>query len=147
MKAEPESRIEVSLRNILFSSANLSEVDHSLSLPLLSPWPNGHMFHTPLKKHCWFRTQWAEGQRCKILHWRSEGCHRARGLGWCEKLRRLVVILLGSNNPTKWRPARNNMRVMMKGDLAFFYHSNCKVPGIVGTMEIVREHSDDGKPY
>lgn len=43
-------------------------------------------------------------------------------------------------------PARNNMRTMMKGDMAFFYHSNCKVPGIVGTMEIVQEHSVDGKP-
>ncbi|KAK8038239.1 hypothetical protein PG994_015006 [Apiospora phragmitis] len=37
--------------------------------------------------------------------------------------------------------ARNNLRAMKKGDLAFFYHSNCKEPGIVGTMEIVREHS------
>ena len=42
-------------------------------------------------------------------------------------------------------PARNNMRLMMKGDMAFFYHSNCKVPGIVGTMEIVHEHSVDGE--
>ena len=33
----------------------------------------------------------------------------------------------------------------MKGDLAFFYHSNCKVPGIAGIMEVVREHSVDGK--
>lgn len=41
--------------------------------------------------------------------------------------------------------ARNNMRAMLKGDLAFFYHSNCKVPGIVGIMEIVQEHSTDGK--
>ena len=41
--------------------------------------------------------------------------------------------------------ARNNMRAMMKGDLAFFYHSNCKVPGIVGIMEIVEEHAVDGK--
>ena len=41
--------------------------------------------------------------------------------------------------------ARNNMRLMMKGDMAFFYHSNCKVPGIVGTMEIVQEHSVDGE--
>lgn len=39
------------------------------------------------------------------------------------------------------------MRQMMEGDIAFFYHSNCKVPGIVGTMEIVREHSVDGKSY
>ncbi len=43
--------------------------------------------------------------------------------------------------------ARNNMRTMMKGDMAFFYHSNCKVPGIVGTMEIVEEHSVDGKLF
>lgn len=33
----------------------------------------------------------------------------------------------------------------MKGDMAFFYHSNCKVPGIVGTMEIIQEHSVDGE--
>lgn len=36
------------------------------------------------------------------------------------------------------------MRAMKKGDLAFFYHSNCKQPGIVGIMEIVREASVDG---
>jgi len=41
--------------------------------------------------------------------------------------------------------ARNNMRMMLKGDLAFFYHSNCKTPGIAGVMEIVQEHSADGK--
>lgn len=35
--------------------------------------------------------------------------------------------------------ARNFMRDdMSKGDLAFFYHSNCEEPGIVGIMEIVR---------
>lgn len=39
--------------------------------------------------------------------------------------------------------ARNNLRAMKKGDLAFFYHSSCKVPAIVGIMEIVREHSPD----
>ena len=34
--------------------------------------------------------------------------------------------------------ARNFMRDQMaKGDLAFFYHSNCETPGIVGIMEIV----------
>lgn len=41
--------------------------------------------------------------------------------------------------------ARNNMRMMLTGDLAFFYHSNCKIPGIAGVMEIVQEHSPDGK--
>ena len=33
--------------------------------------------------------------------------------------------------------ARNYMRDgMKKGDLAFFYHSNCEIPGIVGIAEI-----------
>ena len=32
---------------------------------------------------------------------------------------------------------------MKKGDMAFFYHSSCPVPGIVGTVEIVREAYDD----
>ena len=34
--------------------------------------------------------------------------------------------------------ARNNMRSMKLGDLAFFYHSNCKNPGIVGVMKITK---------
>jgi predicted RNA-binding protein with PUA-like domain len=41
--------------------------------------------------------------------------------------------------------ARNNLRSMKEGDLAFFYHSSCKVPAIVGIMEIVKEHSPDRK--
>jgi predicted RNA-binding protein with PUA-like domain len=32
--------------------------------------------------------------------------------------------------------ARNFMRSMQEGDNAFFYHSNCKPPGIVGLMEV-----------
>ncbi|MES9955995.1 MAG: EVE domain-containing protein [Sedimenticola sp.] len=40
--------------------------------------------------------------------------------------------------------ARNMMRDdMKKGDLCFFYHSNCDVPGIVGIMEVVREGYPD----
>lgn len=39
--------------------------------------------------------------------------------------------------------AQNNMKAMKAGDLAFFYESNCKKPGIVGIMEIVRESSPD----
>ena len=41
--------------------------------------------------------------------------------------------------------ARNMMRDQMQpGDLAFFYHSNCKQPAIVGTMKIVRAgYADD----
>ena len=33
--------------------------------------------------------------------------------------------------------ARNFLRQMKRNDLAFFYHSNTKVPGIVGLMRIV----------
>lgn len=45
------------------------------------------------------------------------------------------------------------MKSMKKGELAFFYHSNCKTPAIVGVMEIVEEASPDesafdvGDPY
>ncbi|ELR03849.1 hypothetical protein VC83_04695 [Pseudogymnoascus destructans] len=39
--------------------------------------------------------------------------------------------------------ARNNLRAMKRGDLAFFYHSSCKTPAIVGVMEVVQEHSPD----
>ena len=40
--------------------------------------------------------------------------------------------------------ARNMMRdEMKKGDLAFFYHSSCKQPGIVGIVEIIKEGYPD----
>jgi len=40
--------------------------------------------------------------------------------------------------------ARNMLRdSMKKGDLAFFYHSSCEVPGIAGIVSIVREGYPD----
>ena len=40
--------------------------------------------------------------------------------------------------------ARNMMRDdMRKGDLGFSYHSSCKVPGVVGVVEIVQEAYPD----
>lgn len=39
--------------------------------------------------------------------------------------------------------ARNNLRAMREGDLAFFYHSSCAVPGIAGECEVVREAYPD----
>lgn len=40
--------------------------------------------------------------------------------------------------------ARNMMRDQMRcGDLAFFYHSNCDMPGVVGIMEIIKEGYPD----
>ena len=61
-------------------------------------------------------------------------------------LRILTIILLpkiGVRNAA----ARNNMRAMRKGDLAFFYHSNCTVPGVAGVMRIVGEHSVDESAF
>ncbi|KAH0135968.1 DUF55-domain-containing protein, partial [Aureobasidium melanogenum] len=43
--------------------------------------------------------------------------------------------------------AQNNMKAMKVGDLAFFYESNCKKPGIVGIMEIVNEASPDPNAF
>ncbi len=39
--------------------------------------------------------------------------------------------------------ARNFMRAMACGDRAFFYHSSCAVPAVVGEVEIVREQYPD----
>lgn len=39
--------------------------------------------------------------------------------------------------------ARNHLQTMKAGDRAFFYHSNCKQPGIAGIVEIVREGYPD----
>jgi predicted RNA-binding protein with PUA-like domain len=39
--------------------------------------------------------------------------------------------------------ARNLLRGMRAGDLAFFYHSSCKEPGIAGIVEVVREGYPD----
>ncbi len=39
--------------------------------------------------------------------------------------------------------ARNNMRLMRRGDRAFFYHSSTKPTAIAGLMEIVREAYPD----
>jgi predicted RNA-binding protein with PUA-like domain len=38
--------------------------------------------------------------------------------------------------------ARNFLREMQPGDCAFFYHSNTKIPGIVGLMEILKNLDD-----
>jgi predicted RNA-binding protein with PUA-like domain len=44
--------------------------------------------------------------------------------------------------------ARNMIRDEMKGgDLAFFFHSNCREPGIAGIMEIVREGYPDATAF
>jgi hypothetical protein len=44
----------------------------------------------------------------------------------------LLVWVVGVRNYV----ARNYMREMQVGDQAFFYHSSCKVPGIVGIVKV-----------
>ena len=39
--------------------------------------------------------------------------------------------------------ARNYLREMKKGDLAFFYHSSCDIPGVAGIVKVVREGYPD----
>jgi predicted RNA-binding protein with PUA-like domain len=39
--------------------------------------------------------------------------------------------------------ARNYMRDMRKGDLAIFYHSNAKPPGVAGICKVVKESEPD----
>lgn len=48
------------------------------------------------------------------------------------------------NQTTHWDgvrnyEARNHMKSMKLGDLAFFYHSNCKNPGLVGVIRVCKE--------
>jgi predicted RNA-binding protein with PUA-like domain len=44
--------------------------------------------------------------------------------------------------------ARNFLRDdMKKGDLAFFYHSSCDVPGIAGIVEVTREGYPDRSAF
>jgi predicted RNA-binding protein with PUA-like domain len=43
--------------------------------------------------------------------------------------------------------ARNHLRQMRTGELAFFYHSSCAEPGIVGIAEIVVEAYPDPSQF
>ncbi|MEI7796658.1 MAG: EVE domain-containing protein [Methylococcaceae bacterium] len=57
-----------------------------------------------------------------------------------------------SNQTESWEgvrnyQARNFMREMECGDLAFFYHSNCKEIGIVGVVKIVKSTYVDGSAF
>jgi predicted RNA-binding protein with PUA-like domain len=43
--------------------------------------------------------------------------------------------------------ARSFLREMKGGDRAFFYHSNCKPPGIVGLMTVIEENMTDPSQF
>jgi len=55
---------------------------------------------------------------------------------------------LASSSTTRWDgirnyQARNFIREMNIDDIAYFYHSNCKVPGIYGKMSVIASHYPD----
>lgn len=59
---------------------------------------------------------------------------------------------LASEGTTLWDgirnyQARNFMRSMQVGDLAFFYHSNASPPGIVGLMEVIETGLTDPSQF
>ncbi len=43
--------------------------------------------------------------------------------------------------------ARNFLREMKMGDQAFFYHSSCEVPAVVGIVEVTREAYPDPSAF
>lgn len=52
----------------------------------------------------------------------------------------------------EWDGVRNteacsNMKCMNVGDIALFYHSNCRTPGVVGIVEIVRKAYPDQSQF
>ncbi|KAF2106901.1 PUA-like domain-containing protein [Lophiotrema nucula] len=66
--------------------------------------------------------------------------------------------LAACTQPEPWSGVRNpqatnNMKMMRKGDLGFFYHSNAKPSGVVGVLRVVEEAKVDesafekGDPY
>ncbi len=57
---------------------------------------------------------------------------------WDQQVANLIEPWTGVRNHT----ARNNLRAMRKGDLAFFYHSNVGKQ-IVGIVQVVREAYPD----
>ncbi|BCL33841.1 EVE domain-containing protein [Nostoc sp. MS1] len=62
------------------------------------------------------------------------------------------ITHLQNDNQTIWDgvrnyQARNFMRQMQPGDLAFFYHSNTNPPGIVGLMRVVKTDIADPSQF
>jgi predicted RNA-binding protein with PUA-like domain len=58
------------------------------------------------------------------------------------------IVDLESDRQTIWDgirnyQARNFLRQMNPGDLAFFYHSNANPPGIVGLMRVIKNNIAD----
>ena len=79
----------------------------------------------------WQVQEWGERHQKNVAFWLMKSEPEAYGI---DDLRRETTTLWdGIRN----YQARNFMRTMQPGDQAFFYHSNCKPPGIIGLMEVI----------
>ena len=79
----------------------------------------------------WQVQEWWERHQNNVAFWLMKSEPEAYGI---DDLRRETTTLWdGIRN----YQARNFMRPMQPGDQAFFYHSNCKPPGIIGLMEVI----------
>ncbi len=79
----------------------------------------------------WQVQEWWERHQNNVAFWLMKSEPEAYGI---DDLRRETTTLWdGIRN----YQARNFMRTMQPGDQAFFYHSNCKPPGIIGLMEVI----------
>ena len=81
--------------------------------------------------HPWQVQEWWKRHQKNVTFWLMKSEPEAYGI---DDLRRETTTLWdGIRN----YQARNFMRTMQPGDQAFFYHSNCKPPGIIGLMEVI----------
>ena len=79
----------------------------------------------------WQVQEWWKRHQKNVTFWLMKSEPEAYGI---DDLRRETTTLWdGIRN----YQARNFMRTMQLGDQAFFYHSNCKPPGIIGLMEVI----------
>ena len=79
----------------------------------------------------WEVQEWWKRLQKNVTFWLMKSEPEAYGI---DDLRRETTTLWdGIRN----YQARNFMRTMQPGDQAFFYHSNCKPPGIIGLMEVI----------
>ncbi len=70
-----------------------------------------------------------------MAHWLLKSEPGTFSIDHLEKLPQKISAWDGVRN----YQARNYLKLMQNGDLAFFYHSSCKIPGITGIIEIVKE--------
>lgn len=75
-----------------------------------------------------------------MKHWLMKSEPDVFGIDDLERAPRRTTAWEGVRNYQARNMLRDDFR---KGDLAFFYHSSCDVPGIAGVVEVVREAYPD----